>query len=187
MFDQAMDYKQGYMYGGVPQDHYYQTQTGRMGYQYQQDPSTYYQNYQSVQQASHIYPSGNTLDYQMTPALYVLNQQAKILEKSLLPGMIDQPISSKPKRRKQRGPYKKKNAKSPSPAPAVEPFDVINDSAMQGCIKRRNSSSDDEVQMYQPVMKQMKIREEGTTVNNMKTSIFRCVELLAQSSVNRHC
>ncbi|KXJ79219.1 hypothetical protein RP20_CCG001951 [Aedes albopictus] len=190
MYDQAMEYNQGYMYGAMPQDYFYQSQSGQMGYQFQQDPTAYYQNYQAVQQTPQMYPSvqcGNTLDYQMTPALYVLNQQAKILEKSLLPGMIDQPISSKPKRRKQRGPYKKKNATSPSPAPVIEQFENPHDLTVQGCVRRRNSSEEYDVQMYQPVTKQIKTSEDRTMANSKKVSIFRCVELLAQSSVNRPC
>lgn len=201
MYDQVMDCKQGYVYGGSQQDFYYQAQNGySMGYQYQPDHTGYfngssanYQNYQSVQQSSPMFPvvqSNNTLDYQMTPALYVLNQQAKILEKSLLPGMIDQP-ANQVKRRKQRGPYKKKNSKSSSPAP-IESFENASDALQQdptiGAMKRSNTSWDDETQMYQ-VTKQLKTSEEGAvqSMPKMKQSIFRCVDLLAQSSVNRQC
>lgn len=180
-----MDYQQGYGYGGLLQDHSYQPQN--VGYQYQQDPTAYYQNYQTMQQTPQMYQTvqtGSALDYQMAPAWYVLNQQAKILENSLLPGMIDQPVSSKPKRRKQRGPYKKKNAKSPSPEPSTQALDnAYFQTAVQGSNKRWLSSCEDDAQMYQPVAKQMKTDNQGTMAQ-MKVSIFRCVELLAQSSVN---
>lgn len=200
MYDQVMDCKQGYGYGGNQQDFYYQAQSGHtVGYQYKQDANYFtgsnvnYQSYQAAQQTSPMYSvvqSNNALDYQMTPALYVLNQQAKILEKSLLPGMIDQP-ANQVKRRKQRGPYKKKSSKSSSPAPTEifeNPSDGIQQDIMICGVKRVNASWNEETQMYQ-VTKQLKTSEDSAveTMPRMKVSIFRCVDLLAQSSVNRQC
>ncbi|XP_050078565.1 uncharacterized protein LOC126565427 [Anopheles maculipalpis] len=65
------------------------------------------------------------LDYQLTPALYLLNQQAELLQKSLakqhLKKSAEGTTANKPQR-KQRGPYKKRTNKtlSPTVSPAPE-------------------------------------------------------------------
>uniref|UniRef100_A0A182PCZ2 Uncharacterized protein n=1 Tax=Anopheles epiroticus TaxID=199890 RepID=A0A182PCZ2_9DIPT len=79
------------------------------------------------------------LDYQLTPALYLLNQQAELLQKSL----VKAPLSKKsgetgkpqPVQRKQRGPYKRRTNKTLSPTVSPAP-EFVTDAA------ERLSSSD---------------------------------------------
>ncbi|XP_035916294.1 uncharacterized protein LOC118513976 [Anopheles stephensi] len=71
------------------------------------------------------------LDYQLTPALYLLNQQAELLQRSLAKAHAKKPAegmttagsnSTNKPQRKQRGPYKKRTNKtlSPTVSPAPE-------------------------------------------------------------------
>lgn len=199
-----MEYQQAYGMGAYQQEMYYhqqqqhQQQSHRQPMQYTPEQAMYLnsvQQYQHFQATTMPMQSTNALDYQMTPALYVLNQQAKILEKSLLPGMIDQP-ASKPKVRKQRGPYRKKNAKSPSPSPSAQSdssacsTEELTGPTERG-LKRKISTSEDGQNHFHQVNKQFKPNGHHSLQSSPappKASIFRSIDLLAQSSTNgRHC
>uniref|UniRef100_A0A182LS59 Uncharacterized protein n=1 Tax=Anopheles culicifacies TaxID=139723 RepID=A0A182LS59_9DIPT len=138
----------GVGYGGVDhqQQYYYQQQqqyqqqqhvqkqqqmiAGIMGYYPPEAAAMFYNPYaygpdQSAQQFAQQQQQ-QQLDYQLTPALFLLNQQAELLQKSLAKSHTKKPAdgasnNNKPQR-KQRGPYKKRTNKtlSPTVSPAPE-------------------------------------------------------------------
>lgn len=67
------------------------------------------------------------LDYQLTPALYLLNQQAELLQKSLMKGHSKKsPAEASKPQRKQRGPYKRRTNKTLSPTVSPAPEFVMD-------------------------------------------------------------
>uniref|UniRef100_A0A182RJB6 Uncharacterized protein n=1 Tax=Anopheles funestus TaxID=62324 RepID=A0A182RJB6_ANOFN len=148
MYNQAFNTTSyGVGYGGAEQQQYYYQQQQQQQYQQQHaqkqqqqmiagimgyyppeaaamfyNPYTYGHDQSSAQQ----YAQQQQLDYQLTPALYLLNQQAELLQKTLakdakkpLDGTM---INMNKPQRKQRGPYKKRTNKtlSPTVSPAPE-------------------------------------------------------------------
>ncbi|XP_035795022.1 vacuolar protein-sorting-associated protein 36-like [Anopheles albimanus] len=95
--------------------------------QYQQGPQPMHPQQAAYQYQQHQQQHQQQLDYQMTPALYLLNQQAELLQRSL--SKPTGSSSSKSKRsntsgnggkvsRKVRGPYQNKTL-SPTPSPVA--------------------------------------------------------------------
>ncbi|EDS30316.1 conserved hypothetical protein [Culex quinquefasciatus] len=202
MYSQMMEYQQAYGMGAYQQEMYYhqqqqhQQQSHRQPMQYTPEQAMYLnsvQQYQHFQATTMPMQSTNALDYQMTPALYVLNQQAKFWKISL---QDDRPAGSKPKVRKQRGPYRKKNAKSPSPSPSAQSdssacsTEELTGPTERG-LKRKISTSEDGQNHFHQVNKQFKPNGHHSLQSSpapLKASIFRSIDLLAQSSTNgRHC
>ncbi|XP_053663202.1 uncharacterized protein LOC128712332 [Anopheles marshallii] len=181
---------------------------GIMGYYPPEAAAMFYNPYsyghdQSVQQ----YAQQQQLDYQLTPALYLLNQQAELLQKSLAKGQakkpIDGTINSKPQR-KQRGPYKKRTNKTLSPTVSPAPEFVTDterlSSSELSSSNNRSTGSDVSIptmdssyqyqQQQQPPRKRksdpclvidQQEHKQSRTLSH-KQSIFRDVSLMAVSS-----
>uniref|UniRef100_A0A182UDY2 Uncharacterized protein n=1 Tax=Anopheles melas TaxID=34690 RepID=A0A182UDY2_9DIPT len=88
------------------------------------------------------------LDYQLTPALYLLNQQAELLQKSLMKGHSKKsPAEASKPQRKQRGPYKRRTNKtlsptvSPAPEFAMDAAERLSSSDLSGSNSHNNRSA----------------------------------------------
>ncbi|XP_052897142.1 LIM and SH3 domain protein Lasp-like [Anopheles moucheti] len=210
------DHQQQYYYQQQQQQQYHQQQqvqkqhqqmiAGIMGYYPPEAAAMFYNPYsyghdQSVQQ----YAQQQQLDYQLTPALYLLNQQAELLQKSLVKGqakkLIDGTLNNKPQR-KQRGPYKKRTNKTLSPTVSPAPEFVTDTERLSSSDlssgNNRSTGSDVSVptmdSSYQQQQQQPRKRKsdpclvidqqehkQSRTLSH-KQSIFRDVALMAVSS-----
>uniref|UniRef100_A0A182W7I7 Uncharacterized protein n=1 Tax=Anopheles minimus TaxID=112268 RepID=A0A182W7I7_9DIPT len=218
----------GVGYGGADhqQQYYYQQQqqyqlqqqkqqqqmiAGIMGYYPPEAAALFYNPYsygsdQSVQQ----FAQQQQLDYQLTPALYLLNQQAELLQKSLAKGHAKKPtdgtVNNKPQR-KQRGPYKKRTNKTLSPTVSPGPEFVMDTERLSSSdLSSSNNRStgsihtdvsiptlDSNYQYQQQTLgkrksdsslevNQQEHHKHSRTLLIQKQSIFRDVTLMATSS-----
>uniref|UniRef100_A0A182QS95 Uncharacterized protein n=1 Tax=Anopheles farauti TaxID=69004 RepID=A0A182QS95_9DIPT len=143
------------------------------------------------------------LDYQLTPALYLLNQQAEILQKSLVKTNTKKTseggsIGSKPQR-KQRGPYKRRTNKTLSPTVSPAPdFDADNTERLSssdlagsntrftGLIEAGGAKNEPQQQRkrksdsFLDTEQQQTLKQTRTL--HYKQSIFRDVNMMAVSS-----
>uniref|UniRef100_A0A182JTV3 Uncharacterized protein n=1 Tax=Anopheles christyi TaxID=43041 RepID=A0A182JTV3_9DIPT len=137
------EYQQQYYYQQQQQQQQSQKQqqmiAGIMGYYPPEAAAMFYNPYPYVhgQTAQQQFAQQQThLDYQLTPALYLLNQQAELLQKSLVKGHSKKSsLEANKPQRKQRGPYKRRTNKTLSPTVSPAP-EFVTDTA------ERLSSSD---------------------------------------------
>uniref|UniRef100_A0A182NTI8 Uncharacterized protein n=1 Tax=Anopheles dirus TaxID=7168 RepID=A0A182NTI8_9DIPT len=183
----GMDYQQPYYY----QQHQQQKQqmiAGIMGYYSPEAAAMFYNPYNSYaqgqpaqMQSQYAQPPQQQLDYQLTPALYLLNQQAELLQKSLVKTNTKKsteagPASAKPQR-KQRGPYKRRTNKTLSPTVSPAPdFEMDNterlsSSDLSGSNNRStgsieavsvNKTSSQQAQHYQQQQQQQRKRKSDS-------------------------
>ncbi|XP_053673550.1 uncharacterized protein LOC128723810 [Anopheles nili] len=138
-------------------------------------------------------------EFQLTPALYLLKQQAELLQKSLSKGRSKKPHSSGvnvKSQRKPRGPYKRRQDKtlSPTVSPAPEldtDTELLSSSDLSSSNNRSMSSIHTEAQQQI----RQKRKSDSYLVNEQsqskmlrrKESIFRDVALMAVSSCSQAC
>ncbi|XP_058122299.1 vacuolar protein-sorting-associated protein 36-like [Anopheles ziemanni] len=165
----------GASYGMDYQQYYYQQQqqqqqqvpqhqqriAGVMGYYSPDAAAMFYNPYVYGAQQQMAQPQ-QPVDYQLTPALYLLNQQAELLQRSLhrttppqsrpakrnTSKAKDQGPSTKALPRKTRGPYKRRANKSlsPSTSPAPEQPDTSSDRLSTSDVSGSNNRSSSSIQ-----------------------------------------
>lgn len=207
-------YQQQQQYHQQQQKHQQQMIAGIMGYYPPEAAAMFYNPYSyGPDQSAQQFAQQQQLDYQLTPALYLLNQQAELLQKSLTKGQTKKPtdgaINNKPQR-KQRGPYKKRTNKTLSPTVSPGPEFVTDTERLSSSdlsssnnrstgsihtdvsIPTMDSSSYQQQQTFGKrksdsslgVDQQEHHKHSRTTFSQQKQSIFRDVALMAMSSCN---